>query len=74
VVFSLALQEVINEDCYSIRDDGSFWLEGLGKRILIQSMNDYLGEVVKEKGISRSRLFHIDLFAQNLAQEFKKFA
>lgn len=74
VVFSLAMQEVINEDCFSIRDDGSFWLEGLGKRILIQSMNDYLGEVVKEKGISRSRLSHIDLFAQNLAQEFKKFA
>ncbi len=73
VCFSLATQEVINEDCYSIRDDGSFWLESLGKRILIQSMNDYLGEVVKEKGVSRSRLFHIDLFAQDLAQKFKKF-
>jgi CRISPR-associated protein Cas1 len=73
VVFSLAMQEVINEDCYSIRDDGSFWLEGIGKRILIQSMNDYLEEVIKEKGISRSRLSHIDLYAQSLAQEFKKF-
>jgi CRISPR-associated protein Cas1 len=73
VVFSLAMQEVINEDCYSVRDDGSFWLEGIGKRILIQSMNDYLEEVVKEKGISRSRISHIDLYAQSLAQEFKKF-
>ena len=73
VVFSLARQEVINEDCYSIRDDGSFWLEGLGKRILIQSMNDYLDEVVKEKAVSRSRLSHIDLYAQNLAQKFKKY-
>lgn len=73
VVFSLARQEVINEDCYSIRDDGSFWLEGLGKRILIQSMNDYLDEVVREKNVSRSRLVHIDLFAQDLAQKFKKY-
>lgn len=73
VVFSLARQEVINEDCYSIRDDGSFWLEGLGKRILIQSMNDYLEEIVREKTVSRSRLVHIDLFAQDLAQKFKKY-
>ena len=73
VVFSLARQEVINEDCYSIRDDGSYWLEGLGKRILIQSMNDYLGEVVQEKAVNRSRLAHIDLFAQHLAQKFKKY-
>lgn len=74
VVFSLAMQEVINEDCYSVREDGSFWLEGLGKRILIQSMNDYLDEVIKKKGINRSRLQHINLFAQNLAQKFKKYA
>jgi|LSQX01.1.fsa_nt_gb CRISPR-associated protein Cas1 len=73
VCFSLVMQEVINEDCYSIREDGSFWLESLGKRILIQGMNDYLGEVVKEKGVSRSRLNHIDLYSQNLAQKFKKY-
>jgi len=73
VVFSLALQEIINEDCYSIRDDGSYWLEGLGKRILIQSMNDYLDEVIQERGIERSRQSHIELFAQNLAQKFKKY-
>jgi CRISPR-associated protein Cas1 len=73
VVISLAMQEIINEDCYSIRDDGSFWLEGLGKRILIQSMNDYFEEVIRERGIERSRQSHIDLFAQDLAQKFKKY-
>lgn len=73
VVISLAMQEIINEDCYSIRDDGSFWLEGLGKRILIQSMNDYFEEVIREKGIERSRQSHINLFAQDLAQKFKKY-
>jgi CRISPR-associated protein Cas1 len=72
VVISLAMQEIITEDCFSIRDDGSYWLEGLGKRILIQSMNDYLDEVIKVKGIERSRKAHIDLYAQFLASEFKK--
>jgi len=73
VVVSLAMQKVINEDCFSIRDDGSYWLEALGKRILIQSMNDYLDENVRENGLDRSRLTHIALYAQSLAQEFKKY-
>ena len=46
VVYSLVIQKVITDDYYSIGEDGSFWLEGLGKRILIQSLNDYLDEVV----------------------------
>ena len=73
VVTQLAMQKVINEDCYSIRDDGSYWLEALGKRILIQSMNDYLEEIIRENGLDRSRLSHIALYAQSLAQEFKKY-
>lgn len=73
VVVSLAMQKVINDDCFSIRDDGSYWLEALGKRILIQSINDYLDENVRENGLDRSRLTHISLYAQQLAQEFKKF-
>lgn len=74
VVLSLAKQQAINDDCYSVRDDGSFWLEALGKRILIQSMNDYLDEVVTQKGVSRSRFYQLTLFAQDLAQTFKNFA
>lgn len=68
VVFKLLQQKVINEDCYSIKDDGSYWLEGLGKRILIQSLNDYFDEVINISGLSRSRQNHIDVFAQKLAQ------
>lgn len=74
VAISLARQKAINEDCYSMRDDGSFWLEGLGKRILIQSMNDYLDEVIAVKGVERSRESHLRLYAQELAQYFKQFA
>jgi CRISPR-associated protein Cas1 len=63
---------VIGEECYSVKTDGSYWLEGLGKRILIQSLNDYLSEVISVKTLERSRLTHIDLYCQNLAQQFKK--
>ena len=72
VVFTLAAQQVIDEDCYSIRE-GGYWLESQGKRILIQSVNDYLEEVIKMNGISRSRAVHIELYAQNLAQVFLRF-
>jgi len=72
VVFNLCSQMVIDEDCYSIQDDSSYWLENMGKRILIQSINDYLDEVITLKGLQRSRLVHIDIYAHNLAQSFLK--
>ena len=75
VALKLAMQEAINEDCFCVRDDdGSYWLEALGKRILIQSLNDYLEEVVNLKGTQRSRSTQILLYAQELAQTFKKYA
>ena len=73
VVVTLSVQQVINEDCFRIREDGSYWLENLGKRIVIQSLNDYLEEVINLNGLDRSRLFHIQLFAQELAKTFKNF-
>lgn len=72
VVISLCNQRVIDSDCYSVKDDGSFWLENMGKRIVIQSMNDYLDEIVNIKGLSRSRQAHIELYAHSLAQTFLK--
>ena len=73
VVYSLIAQRVITDDYYSVREDGSYWLEGLGRRVLIQSMNDYLEEVVNQRGVSRSRATQIQLYAQSLAQMFKKY-
>lgn len=73
VVYSLIAQQVVTDEYYSVREDGSYWLEGLGRRVLIQSLNDYLGEVVTTKGVSRSRLTQIQLYAQDLAQLFKKY-
>ena len=73
VVVKLLQHKAVNEDCFSVRDDGSYWLEALGKRILIQSVNDYFDEIIMMNGLKRSRATHIDLYAQNLAQRMLKF-
>jgi CRISPR-associated protein Cas1 len=73
VVYNLIIQDIITEDFYSIRDDGSYWLEPLGRRIIIQSLNDYLDELITIKGLSRSRITHINLYSQSLAQKFKHY-
>lgn len=73
VVITLVAQKSITDEFYSIKNDGSYWLEGLGRRVLIQSVNDYLDEVIVMEGVSRSRENHIMLQAQGLAQKFKKY-
>lgn len=73
VVYGLVFQDVITDDYYSVREDGSYWLEGLGRRVIIQSINDYLEEVITQKGVSRSRITQIQLYTQSLAQMFKKY-
>lgn len=73
VAMMLLRQQVITDDHYSVREDGSYWLEALGRRILIQSINDYLDEVVEGDNVKRSRLTQINLYAQKLAGRFKHF-
>ena len=72
VVFGIISQGVVTDDFFSVNEDGSYWLENLGRRVLIQSMNDYLEEVVSINHVKRSRMTHILLYAQNLAQTFKQ--
>lgn len=72
VVVSLLCQEVVTEEYYSIKRDGSYWLEPLGRRVLIQSLNDYLDDMVTIKGVTRSREYQIFLYVQQLAQQFKQ--
>lgn len=73
VVYAILSQRVMTSEFYSIKKDGSYWLEGLGKRVLIQSVNDYFEEVVLIKDKSRTRLNHIAGYVQELAQIFKKY-
>ena len=72
VVYTLLAQNVITEEFYSVREDGSYWLEALGRRVLIQSLNDYMDEVITIKGVTRSRLTMLSLYVQSLAQKFKE--
>lgn len=71
VVYTLLAQNVVTEEFYSVREDGSYWLEPLGRRVLIQSLNDYMDEVITERGVTRSRLTTLSLYVQSLAQKFK---
>ncbi|WP_314924375.1 CRISPR-associated endonuclease Cas1 [Prevotella pallens] len=71
VVYTLLAQNVITEEFYSVREDGSYWLEALGRRVLIQSLNDYMDEIITMKGVTRSRLTHLSFYVQSLAQQFK---
>jgi len=73
VVVSLLSQYAITDEHYSVREDGSYWLEPLGRRILIQSVNDFMEEVVDNDGMQRSRMTQISLYAQDLAQQFKRY-
>lgn len=69
VVFQLCAQEAMTDECFT-QENGAFLLDGLGKRILIQSVNDYLSEIINIRGIDRSRAEHINLFAHRLATFF----
>ena len=71
VVYTLLAHNVITDEFYSVRADGSYWLEALGRRVLIQSLNDYMDEVITVKGVTRSRLTTMSLYVQSLAQKFK---
>lgn len=71
VVYSLVIQNALTDEFYSVQPDGSYWLEPLGRRVLIQSLNDYLDDTIDVKGNVRSRQHQIFLYAQSLAQQFK---
>lgn len=73
VVYNIACQEVITDEYYSVKEDGSYWLENLGRRVLIQSLNDYLEDIVTIDGLQRSRITQIQLYAQRFAQMLKDF-
>lgn len=73
VVYNIACQEVITDEYYSVKEDGSYWLENMGRRVLIQSFNDYMEDIVMIDGLQRSRITQIQLYAQRLAQKLKDF-
>jgi len=70
VVTRLCQQEVIFIEFFEV-ENGAFWLNAYGKRILIQAFEDYLNEVVAFEQLQRSRNTHLELAAQKIAAFFK---
>jgi CRISPR-associated protein Cas1 len=69
VVLQLCRQDAMTEECF--RWDGTArMLDGLGKRIVIQSVNDYLAEIIQRGGLRRSRQEHLQREAHALAKFF----
>ena len=71
VVYTLLAQRAVTVDYYSVADNGACWLEPMGRRVMIQSLNDYLDEVIESQWGQRSRDTIIFLTAQSLAQQIK---
>lgn len=72
VAADLCRQKVVFREFFDVEND-SWWLNDQGKRILIQSMNDYMDEVVPMERLNRSRRNHIDKYAERFAAFLKKF-
>jgi CRISP-associated protein Cas1 len=73
VVLQLSISESIPADAFDRHpDSGAVLLGSLARRILIQSVNDYLGEIVTIEGKPMSRLAHIEADAHRLAKTFLK--
>lgn len=67
IVYSLLVQDIITSDYYSTDEQGAVWLEALGRRIMIQSVNDYLSEVETMNGIRRIENFsYLDSFVLDI--------
>lgn len=73
IVYNIISQDIMTDEFYSVRNDGACWLENLGRRVIIQSVNDYLHDTVEIKNYERTRQTQIQLYANNLAQTFKKY-
>lgn len=72
VVFQLCTSEAIPIDAFDKSEEtGAVYLNPLAKRILIQSVNDFLAEIVTI-GKPQSRLSHIETAAFQLANTFVK--
>lgn len=73
VVLQLVLAEAIPIESFERNSEtGAILLLPLAKRILIQSVNDYLEEIISLSGKTLSRQSHIDVQCVQLAQMFLK--
>lgn len=72
VVCELCIQKVVCDDWFSV-NEGVYWLENQGKRILAQCINDYLEDTIEYKNRNISRLFYLETYCRELANMFVNF-
>jgi CRISPR-associated protein Cas1 len=70
VVVNLCMQQIIFSDFFNI-ENGTFLLNEYGKRILIQSFNDYFDDIIKLGSVERSRDQQLVIYAQKFATQLK---
>lgn len=73
VAVDLCQQRVVFKEYFDIQN-GAWYLNPAGKRIIIQSFNDYLDENITLNRLQRTRRTHIRLFAERLAERMKNIA
>jgi CRISPR-associated protein Cas1 len=73
VIIHLCRQEALPAEGFTEQEGGGVWLDGIGKRILVQSVNDYLHEVISLAGVKRSREEHLKQYAYALAKQMLDF-
>jgi CRISPR-associated protein Cas1 len=71
VVVNLCLQRAIYKEFFDI-ENGVFWLNAGGKRLLIQAFNDYMEEQVMIDKVNQMRKTHIEAFITKFAQYLKQ--
>lgn len=71
VAVKLCREDVFPEESF-VNRNGAVWLDGIGKRIYVQAVHDYLSEIISFNNLERSRETHILLYAQGLAKYFEK--
>lgn len=69
IAVKLCREDAFSEECFTDKN-GAIWLDGLGKRIFVQAVYDYLAEIIAINDLERSRETHITLYAQELAKFF----
>ncbi|WP_086047945.1 CRISPR-associated endonuclease Cas1 [Hugenholtzia roseola] len=73
VVVRLCIRDAFDEGHFRPNPEGEgIWLQTDGKRILVQQLHEYFQEIVPKNKVNRTRLAHIRLEAQALAQLFLK--
>lgn len=70
VAFRMCQSYSFKEEDFIPKGDDGVWLHGNGKQKFVKALHEYLHEVIPKKKIRRSRLYHIQLEAQELAQLF----